>query len=227
MKTLRVEFISFSVLFLLLISVVNLQAEMLLEQDPDWGRTYSTAIMQLADDFSIELGATISGLGWSGGYSAYGGVTEAMVDNFTVRFYSDINGLPGDILVDYSGAITGSVSRDIDESFALAYPLYNYEFFLPDPFVVEAGATYWFSVYNDPIENGEVDEWAWHKSSGEINRHAYVFPESNPVWGIQEENNLAFTLTGTPNPVPEPSTFLLLGSGLVGLLWCGFKRKNA
>lgn len=34
-------------------------------------------------------------------------------------------------------------------------------------------------------------------------------------------------LTDVPTPVPEPSTFLLLGSGLVGFAWYGRKHKKA
>ncbi|SHK00103.1 PEP-CTERM protein-sorting domain-containing protein [Malonomonas rubra DSM 5091] len=218
MRMITVKFIPILVFLFLLITLENLQAETLFNQDSNWARTYSTSTMQLADDFSLNLDATITSLSWAGGYSAYGEVDESMVDDFTIRLYSDLNGLPGDLLISYSGETTESVSRAIDSSYNLAYPLYLFEFVLPDLFAVEAGETFWLSVFNDPTNDGTAEDWAWHKSYGDVNLNANFFPLSdNPVWTVQTDNNQAFTLSGTFNSVPEPSTFLLLCSGLAGL----------
>jgi hypothetical protein len=44
--------------------------------------------------------------------------------------------------------------------------------------------------------------------------------------GATDIDQTTVTITA-PAPVPEPATFMLLGSGLLGLAWYGRKRKKA
>lgn len=64
----------------------------------------------------------------------------------------------------------------------------------------------------------------WDNISG-IGR--VTLTQSDHVWSPIIDNLEFGTSSGTPAPVPEPSTILLLASGLAGIIGYGWRRKKA
>jgi len=79
----------------------------------------------------------------------------------------------------------------------------------------QSGPAQYLRIYVDgwqgvgPTSNPDVGDGAYALGEFQVFGEAYVDP------------------SGGSNPVPEPSTVLLLGSGLAGLAWYGRKRKKA
>ena len=73
----------------------------------------------------------------------------------------------------------------------------------------------------DGVYTGLIDQYTG------IRLGVYTEDGSEYNW-LSPENNFRITVGGdTAAPVPEPSTILLLGGGLLGLGWYGRKRKKS
>jgi hypothetical protein len=85
------------------------------------------------------------------------------------------------------------------------------------PTELDAGTTYWLSI-SGATGSGYGEYWARTNTNS---TQAYDQYSSSFLIGGD-----AFRIYGTPAPVPEPATMLLLGSGLIGLagLWRKFKK---
>ncbi len=164
-------------------------------------------------------------------YNLDAGDDATATRSFKLRIFNDSGGLPStnpffEEVVSVAGVDTGTDSgmfgnRDIFQYSAVITPV-----------DLTAGTEYWFSVLENDIT---TLQWFWQASSGvcppNIDQCAAERDSDAEPWGfglggpIGSRDNLAFSLSAA-DPVPEPSTLLLLGFGLAGLGLVG-RRKMA
>jgi hypothetical protein len=167
------------------------------------------------DNFSLATTQTIDNVSWTG----FLGPSSTAVNGFTISFYADnfdnsnSPGAVGTLLA--STVITGNAGQAANSTpDAGPFGVFNFSSAI-DPFVANAGTTYWISIVGDPsLHSGDI-YWAFSdKGDGSFNTF-----DSNFVTTVGA--NLAFTLSN--GTVPEPSGLVLDGSGL--LVLAGFGRR--
>lgn len=170
---------------------------------------------QMADNFVLGAGSnTLTGVSWSGSY--YSSNTPTAADNFVIRIFSDLGGIP-DTNPIYSFSVGNAVNRidsGIDDA-TWNIDIYNYSAAVPST-TLTAGTTYWLSVVNDT--SGHPDDWLWENSQTS-GSSAFRLGEGSS-WNPHDAE-LAFQISA----VPEPETYALLLAGL-GLLGFAARRKQ-
>jgi hypothetical protein len=148
---------------------------------------------RVADDFVLSSNEVINDVHWWGESNSGG-------NDFQFTFYADNGGVPGAI-VQTSG---GSLSTGIVNVGSGFDPVNFYSSVLGSPFDVQAGTTYWLSVFNQAPDAS----WLWLRAdaSGNGSRFGLI---PGPPWGGSIPD-MAFQLTA----VPEPGTLWLLATGL-------------
>ncbi len=167
------------------------------------------------DNFILTSGANvITDIRWWGVYPSAQPPTQ---DNFTVRIYNFVAGSPN--LSSFYENNVGNVNRTDTGNNILSHEMYEYAADV-QPLALAPGDSYLLSIVNNTVP---TTVWYWatsNGSSGTLYSHRVAIGEA---WRIYS-GELAFNLAGPESAVPEPSTMLLLASGLIGLV--GYGRKK-
>ena len=87
--------------------------------------------------------------------------------------------------------------------------------------LLQAGGTYWLA----PFASGDTYAGWQFNNQGRVGPLAVSFEVEPTAWSLTEEYEGAFEVNGTPSPAPEPSSLMLAGVGLFGMV--GFVWRKA
>jgi hypothetical protein len=169
-------------------------------------------LLQAYDNFSLSSAATLDSVSWVGSIQGSGAVT-----GFTINIYgSTTSSCPGGAASCPNGsllsstAISGNAGQTFLQTDNQGNPAYAYSATID--FAAAANTQYWLSIVGDAPS---PTLWLWETASG---GDGLSFQNSSGQ-GV----DLAFTLD---TPVPEPSSVLLLSSGLLLLGLAGSRVKR-
>ena len=181
------------------------------------------------EDFTLTSDSTISGIQWS---------QHELDPNAYLRTnLSFFSGIPSDTT--HLLSMTVTAIRSLNATPVLPSGNVGVDNVVSGLSINLVAGTYWFGINND-ITFGVTN---WDQTIGNSStipgRFQGVDAPNNFPQGIPGPNgssiqfhpneNSVFRIIGTkgaiPEPIPEPSTMLLLGSGLVGLI--GYRMKKA
>ncbi len=201
----------------------NVHAVSLYEQNLDSGLDGAYSLrysgnQKIADDFVLLQQSNVNKIIWYGYYvSTDDNKNYDSTSPFDIVFYSDNNG-PADkelelIDLDYAIEDTGYDSIFLYGEQEYRLNIYKYIYNLNSPYNINSGEKKWLSLLGE-------NNWLWSRSDSD----GSYYHRSTGNWDEANNGNFAFKLMGDTTPVPEPTTWLLFGTGLLSLV--GLSRKK-
>ncbi|MCZ6754416.1 MAG: hypothetical protein O7E49_03800 [Gemmatimonadetes bacterium] len=155
-----------------------------------------------ADDFTPVADGDITDICWYGAYLP--DPPDPSLDDFTVRYYDNVDGLPGNVIAEFSqggGTLIGLVREDSGAQVA-GLPLFVFSA-THAPVAVESGVCYWIEISN-PNDGNFAWFWEW-APTGAGNRRMVLDATTDDPYSQDDlqggGRDLAFCI-GMPVDVP-------------------------
>ena len=169
-----------------------------------------------AEDFVLNEANSLTGVRFWAFY--YNDLAAGYLGSVAWGIYADSNGQPGSVL--FYGLVTPVLSAGSENCCAgIAAEL---QFGLPN--ISLASGTYWLALHNGPTSRTSNEDFYWQTTdaNSSVRGVEQAAPFGQSIWQNTNQEH-AFELQGNSlpatAPVPEPSTFFLVGSVIVGLIW--------
>jgi hypothetical protein len=157
-----------------------------------------------AGEFTLGSGASLNGVSWWGGFTTANAASPS--DSFSMSLYSVGAGATVGSLI--ATVNLGNAGETATGSLIQAAPEYAYSASFAS--LALGSGTYFLALQR----SGGPGTWGWESASG---TGLEAYQNSAGAWFYNTGANVAFSLSGTLSPAPEPGTSLMLLAGLGGL----------
>ena len=188
------------------------------------GFTSTAGGQQIAEPFSLLSPAIATEVSFSGWFSD----NQTFTASFDILFFDNIGGLSGNLIfLHNTGDITGTFVGIDGDVGPQGVDVYEWSITIPAVQFTSAG-TFWISI-RDTDPRSPV--FQWEHSNPNVDNEVVSRNQNTGNWTTQSVTNRndtqAVTIGGAfLNPIPEPSTLLLLFTGLAGLGFFSKHRKQ-